>query len=498
VNGDEIAAQVAARVQEETGAGPLAEKDLLKWAEWCETGAALAYASIARNVVMLPAGSPDPWLFTGHYWELDRTGCHRTQLLNQVADAYIRQYFEKLKAGADKRTIRTLKRIRDLLLSSSGQRRVLELAFKGIPDALTIDPNRLNHLRGVIAFKNGVVDLATGELRPGKPTDYITKYIPHEYPGHNATPVLWENTLLDIFNNDLETLIFLQTFLGYALTGTCREHKFLIMTGPGGNGKGTILNTLQYVLAELYCAIPPETLMEQPFGKSASAPTPHLIALNGARLAVAPEVPARKLDAAQVKHLASTDPITARGPFDKVFITWLPTHTLVWACNELPKPPNSVDRGFWRRALVLRFPNLYVDEPAAANERQIDYTLGDRLKTEAPEIAAWLVAGAVRYHREGLKIPESIRTAVDAYRREHDFIGRFVEEACTTGPAEMCRAKAMYNGFRTWYANEINADRGCPSVKTFTDQLGARFDRVHRADANYWIGVDLLPEYSPQ
>ncbi len=54
---------------------------------------------------------------------------------------------------------------------------------------------------------NGIVDLKTGELKPGKPTDYIKAVCPTEYDPAAECPI-FEKFLLSIFDNDLPTVDF--------------------------------------------------------------------------------------------------------------------------------------------------------------------------------------------------------------------------------------------------------------------------------------------------
>jgi putative DNA primase/helicase len=492
-------AAVNARVLAESGttkptAPPAASSDftdeeLMEAAELGgDIGPGILYAKIARNKVVLPAGSEMPLIFTGNFWERDIKGWHRTELLNREGQAFVK----KVASFTDPKQLPScLLKTKNRFMSGKGQHSILEAAFKGIPNALTEDPTTFNQHNHLLAFNNCVCNLKTGATSQGFPEQLITKHVPHDHPG-NVTPVEWQKFLLDIFGGDIEIVDFLQRFFGYALTGTCSEQKFMIMTGLGGNGKGTLLNVLSYVLGEYCVEIPAATVIEQRTPAGAHQASPHLMMLQGARLAVTPEVPKKKLDVSAIKWLASNDPITARG-MNQNFITFTPTHTLIMPCNDLPTPPAS-DRGFWRRALVLTFPFLYVDgEPQAKNEKRVVLGLEARLKAEAPAIAAWLVKGAIQYAKHGLKVPASIKDAVEMYRSGNDYIGRFITDACCT--TSECRSKLLYDGFRRWYANEINAEKGCPAISTFTEQMEKRFDRIHKKDGNYYIGIGLNSEY---
>jgi putative DNA primase/helicase len=81
-----------------------------------------------------------------------------------------------------------------------------------LPDALDQDPWSFNAL-------NGTVDLQTGELRPHRREDLITKLAPVQYDPDADCPTWWE-FLKRIFDGNFTLIEFLQKATGYALTGT--------------------------------------------------------------------------------------------------------------------------------------------------------------------------------------------------------------------------------------------------------------------------------------
>jgi len=221
----DLAATVAARVAAETNIEPataapelFTDTELFRWAELGgDAAGAFPFAHIAKNKVMRPAGSETVLIFRGHFWEPDRLGCHKTHLLNLVTAAV-----NKL-ASRDKPHPAILS-LKKRLMTTRGQHSILEYAFSCMPNALTSDPATHNQNKNLLAFKNGVIELDTGILRPGRPEDLITRHIPHNHPGKNDSAVEWEKFLLDIFGKDIELIHFLQRFLGYVLTGTNTIH----------------------------------------------------------------------------------------------------------------------------------------------------------------------------------------------------------------------------------------------------------------------------------
>ena len=81
-----------------------------------------------------------------------------------------------------------------------------------------------------------MIDQRTGEIRPGRPEDYISKASPIEWTGIDTPAPLWEQFLLEIFQEDSMLIAYLGRLLGYAITGQIREHIIVIFNGSGEMG----------------------------------------------------------------------------------------------------------------------------------------------------------------------------------------------------------------------------------------------------------------------
>ncbi len=114
--------------------------------------------------------------------------------------------------------------------------------FKPIADSGE-DWDRDNWL---FCLSNGVVDLRTGELRPGKQADRITMQSDVAYDDKAEAP-RWMQFLNEVFNGDRELIDWLQRYLGYCLTGDTREQTVAIPYGNGANGKSKFLAALRHV-----------------------------------------------------------------------------------------------------------------------------------------------------------------------------------------------------------------------------------------------------------
>jgi putative DNA primase/helicase len=128
------------------------------------------------------------------------------------------------------------------------------------------------------------VDLRTGELRPARQSELITKATAVA-PAATANCPTWLRFLEEATKNDAELTRFLQQWAGYSLTGITREHALVFVFGSGGNGKTVFINVLTGIVADYAASAAMET-----FAASHSDRHPtDLAMLRGARLVTASE-----------------------------------------------------------------------------------------------------------------------------------------------------------------------------------------------------------------
>lgn len=101
----------------------------------------------------------------------------------------------------------------------------------------------------LLGVANGVVDLRTGELRPGRPEDRLTMRVPVEYDLRAECP-RWEQFLHQVFQCDSELIGFIQRAVGYSLTGSVREQVLFLCYGTGANGKSVFLSSLRHLAGD--------------------------------------------------------------------------------------------------------------------------------------------------------------------------------------------------------------------------------------------------------
>jgi putative DNA primase/helicase len=314
----------------------------------------------------------------------------------------------------------------------------------------------------LLACTNGVLDLRTGELHPGRPDDYIRTMIPPAWAGLETPAPRWERFLHEVFEDRApeqraELVAFLQRLFGYGITGAVHEHVFAVLYGEEGrNGKDTIQHALSHTLGELSSAISKDVLLETGRMRSAGSATPHLMDLHGKRLAWAsePEKGAR-FSVGQVKELSGGGDIPARGMYEKHMIRVKPTHLLILLTNHKPYADPD-DKAFWERLRLITFNMRFVTNPVAPNERPKDTRLWQELEAEASGILAWLVRGCLQWQRLGLASPAIVLSEGEAYRQEQDALDLFIATCCEVQNQVSVKASALFEAYTVWCkANNI-------------------------------------------
>lgn len=295
----------------------------------------------------------------------------------------------------------------------------------------------------LLAVKNGVLNLRTGELHSADRDLMLTRRVNVNY-NPSAQSALWEAYLAKSFENHPEIIPFLRRAVGYGITGYTSEHCFLIHWGHGANGKSVFLDTLTAVFREHTTVTPFST-----FERRANGGIPNdIAALKGARLVMASEGEQDKpMAEAMLKQVTGGDELTARF-MRKEFFTFKPTFLLQLATNHKPKFKGQ-DGGLWRRVKLIPWDTYIPPE-----ER--DGALSDKLaRDHAEAILAWAVSGTQEWYRFGLDDPDSIKTATSEYKETSDALAGFIPGVYVKDPnAEPVDGGRIYDDYRDWAADE--------------------------------------------
>jgi putative DNA primase/helicase len=165
-------------------------------------------------------------------------------------------------------------------------------------------------------------------------------------------------------------------------------------------------------------------------------------------------------------------------------VTWKPTHTVFVTTNYLPCVDES-DHGTWRRLALVEFPYRYrqAHEADQTNfDRVRDPNLRERLRRggdgQHEAVLAWLAAGAVKWYRDGQRMPEdprSVSEATQAWRRTSDLLMRYMDDRLVFDDESHVVATELFEDFTTWLKANGNM---AWSDQSFSARLGHHSEAV--------------------
>lgn len=367
---------------------------------------------------------------------------------------------------------------------ASGINAMLKLAASMLP--IRVDELDANHW--LLNCPNGTVDLRIGALRPHRREDNLTKLCPTIFNPEAAT-LSFDHFLDSVFDGSSTLIDFLQRLFGYVITGDVREQCLPIFYGEGSNGKSTLLTAIQDTLGIDYSTTaPPSLLMEK---KTDTHPT-ELAGLFGKRLVVAQETnQGARLAESTVKSLTGGDRVSARRMRED-FWEFSPTHKLLLCTNHKPKIKGT-DHAIWRRLLLVPFLQKFWNPDkgeSGPDELRQDKTLPAKLKAEREGILAWMVQGCHAWQRDGLQVPDIVRTATEVYQGESDTVGRFVSECCLKGDSHRIKFSALFDALKKW-CDELG--NNLPSRTMVGAWLENRFER-QLSSGTWYRGITTKPD----
>jgi len=422
-----------------------------------------------------------PWgrwlIWTGRRWAEDETG----EIMRRARDVPRALHAEAAEC-ADSKAREALAAWALACESEARLRAMVSLARSepGIP----VLPGELDADPWVLNVTNGTVDLRSGELRPHRREDLITKMAGAGYDPGAVCPT-WEAFLTRIMDGNEGLIGFLRRAVGYTLTGDTREQCLFLLYGTGANGKSTFIETVRTVLGDYARQASFDTFLA---GKQ-DATRNDVAALVGARFVAAVEASqGRRLAEVLVKLLTGGDTVTARFLYHE-FFEFRPVFKLFLACNHKPII-RGTDNAVWRRIRLVPF-------TVTIPEEEQDRNLPAKLRAEAEGVLAWAVRGCLEWQREGLKPPQEVMAATQAYREEMDPLAGFLGESCVMSPGVKAAASDLYRAYKAWC--EKTGEEPVTQT-TFGLRLGERgFSRVrHSGGRFFWHGIALASEQEDQ
>lgn len=480
-------------------------------------GDGMLFAALWENKLLYAKSSGVWYIWSGHAWQRDRVGVAQG-LVRQVVERYGQEIAALEKRIAESKRVndadehdriaKPLKRKIDriaakirALRQTKGRNACLDFAVSFHNNPLAIEGTEFDHDPWLLGVKNGVVDLRTGALAPGRPEQMVSRQCSCEYdPDIDLGD--WNGFLATIYDNDPELIDFVQLLFGYGITGNTTEHIFPFFLGRGRNGKSLLIKTIARVAGSYAATVPCEIFLKDNAPRSADAPNPSIMKHEGLRLAFSSEVEeGSRFSAQAVKKMTGGDKLEGREMYGGERREFEPTHLSVMVGNHEPIPPAG-DPAFWDRTVLIYHPIRFVkrDPDPDKGERPADPDIEAKLCAMDKQVLSWLVEGAVRWYQGGRKLrpPECVRKITEDYREDADWIGRFVDACCVRSPGQETSSSTLYVAFTLWYQENINSKKSVtPSQRAWGQKFKAlgEFRSIRRGGGYVYAGVALNTEW---
>jgi P4 family phage/plasmid primase-like protien len=265
-----------------------------------------------------------------------------------------------------------------------------------------------------------------------------------------------------------------------AAIGKVYAEHMIIAYGGGANGKSTFWNTIARVLGNYSGKLSAEALTMN----CKRNVKPEMAELKGKRLIIASELEeGTRLNTGMVKQLCSIDPIEAEKKYKDPF-HFEPSHTLVLYTNYLPKVSGN-DDGTWRRLIVIPFNAKITGKSDIKN--YADYLF----ENAGSFIMKWIIEGSQKAIDKEFKFkePKVVADAINAYREENDWLGRFIEDHCDVEKGAEAKSGELYQTYR---AACLSSGEFIHSTTDFYSSLEkAGFEKRKRNTGRMIIGLRL-------
>jgi putative DNA primase/helicase len=290
----------------------------------------------------------------------------------------------------------------------------------------------------LISCTNGLLDLQTRELAAHTPAWFNVVSVPFAYDEDPGEPVAWLAFLESVWGDDQASIMLLQEYIGYLLSGRTHMQKMLLLAGPTRSGKGTIGRLLKKLLGRGHVTGPTLASLGTNFGMSPLLGKP-LAIVSDARLGRDSSVVVERL-----LSITGEDTLTVDRKYRDPWTGKLPTRFVILT-NELPRFRDA-SGAIANRMLVLQLTESFLGRE--------DHELDAKLAPELPAVLSWALEGLDRLLRnDRFTVPASSTDAVTLMMDLASPVSAFVREQCVREPDAGIAVDDLHAAWKDWAEN---------------------------------------------
>lgn len=291
--------------------------------------------------------------------------------------------------------------------------------------------------RQLVSVKNGILSSKNRLLVSHDPHFFNLVSVPFDYEPDAPEPEKWLTFLDELWGDDDESILALQQFFGYILSGRTDLHKILLLVGPSRAGKGVIARVLGALVGKGNVAGPTLSSLGTNFGLQPLIGKP-LAIISDARLGRSTGV---SVIVERLLSISGEDWLTIDRKYKAPWSGKLNTRFMV-VSNELPRFGDASG------AIANRFILLALRRSWLGRENP---QLTDQLLTELPGILNWALEGMDAVHIAGRFVdPVSSREAIAALQDLTSPVSAFVRDECVVGANHEVPKDDLWKAWAAW------------------------------------------------
>lgn len=271
------------------------------------------------------------------------------------------------------------------------------------------DDEEVHMQENLIAFRNGVLNIMTGELLPFSPEYIVTNKIPWDY-NPNAYDELMDSTLNKISCNDHEIRALLEECAGYCLYRKNDLETSFILTGTGSNGKSTYLEALECMLGQNNVSNLDIAELDDRFST---------VMLAGKLANIGDDISNEFLQGKTIavfKKIVSANSIKAENKGQDVFF-FKPYTKLLFSANTIPRMQSKGFSAIKRRLAIIPFNAVF-----SKNDPDYDSTVKWKLKSQSAMEYLIVIAlqGLKRALSYGFTESSKVKDEVEQFEKDNN------------------------------------------------------------------------------
>jgi len=282
-----------------------------------------------------------------------------------------------------------------------------------------------------------------------------------------------------------EDLITMQEFAGYCLLPNYSIQKAVLLQGDGDNGKSTYLNLLKTFVGEENCShVSWQSLEDNRFASSQ---------LEGKLINMFADLPSKGIDVTTTfKTLTGGDQVESEKKFLSGY-SFKNFAKIIFSANKPPEIKTENSFAFWRRWILIEFPNQITEEKKDPN-------ILDKITTSEE------LSGFLNYALEGLKrltenkkftYNKTIEEVTETYQIISDPVHAFVFDMCDIGADNTISKDELYDAYVSYArSNKLPIMKPNSFTRAIKNQSGLHANIVRpinsKGERYYaWQGLSL-------